>query len=135
MIEFKLGMLVLCGVLNAMGGYHWLFCRRYMMPFFIGVAVSVSTVIWWTGFMVLPVMGTLCLGYFGSGFWGRGLWLALQAAMIGLGLLLTHHVAWFFYFPYVLIAGLLAGFLYDLEQLISDFIFGSWLGILLLLVH
>ena len=123
------------GILNALGGYHWLFCRRFIMPCVIALGVSIGSGIWWLGFTVLPVMGTMCLAYFGGKFWGRGLWLALQATVIGAGSLVLGHLAWWFYVPYIGGALLLAGFLYDLEQLIGDFIYGFWLAVIIFLVH
>jgi len=132
---FKIILDVICGVLNAIGGYCWHNARRYLMPVVIAIGVSLSTGVLWAGLMVIPVMGTLCLGYFGKGFLGRGAWLLLQALVIGLGLFLTHHIGWYFYIPYVIGAGVLGGLLYNIEQVVGDFIFGSWLGLIVFLVH
>jgi hypothetical protein len=67
MIWIKLITILLAGALNSLGGFHWLFCRRFIMPFILGVSVSVICHTWWLGITVLPVMGTLCMGYFGTG--------------------------------------------------------------------
>lgn len=134
-ILIKLIIDSVCGALNALGGWHILWMRRYLMPVLIGVGCSLSAHIWWLGFLVLPVIGTLCLKYFGGGKFGRGLWLFLQAVVIGLGLFLTGHLAWYFYFPYTVVAGILGGSLFLLFQPVSDAIFGCWLGIIILFIH
>ena len=118
---------LVCGALNAGGGYHWLWMRRYVMPIVIGIWVSYFTHTWWIGVTVLPVIGTLCLGYF-KGWEGRGGWLAMQAFVIGLGCLVTGHLAWYFFVPYVIGAFILGSTLYNLQQIIGDIIFGCWLG-------
>lgn len=135
MIELKLVSIGLSGILFALGGGGFLFCRRYIMPVVIAVMASLATGVWWAGVMVLPVMGTLCIGYSGGKWLKRGLWLGLQAFVIGLGLFLTHHIGWYFYAPYVAIAAILGGTLYLLEQMIGDCIFGCWLGVILILLH
>lgn len=135
MIFIKIITDIICAALNSLGGHGFLWMRRYVMPVIIGVSLSIIIHIWWVGLMVLPVMGTLCLGYFGKGFWGRGSWLALQALIIGLGLFLTNHLSWYFYIPYVLVSLLLGGFLYDLEQIIGDIIFGVGLSSIVFLVR
>ena len=122
------------GILNALGGDDVLFCRRYIMPVVIAIGVSIQSE-WWAGFTVLPVMGTLCIGYKGGKWLVRGAWMAMQAVVIGLGCLLTHHLAWYFYAPYIGIAFLLGATLYDVEQLISDFLFGVFLSTIIFLVH
>lgn len=136
MIFIQVITIILSGALNSLGGYHYLFCRRYIMPVIIAITISILTHIWWCGLMVLPVIGTLCLGYdFGRGFLGRGLWLALQAFVIGIGVCVTHHLAWYFFVPYVIIAFLLEGSLYSLFQIIGDIVFGCWLSIIVFFVR
>ena len=73
---------------------------------------------------------TTTLGYFSPKFWGRGSWLALQALVIGLGLTIFHYLTWPIYVGYILGALLLAGFGYNWTQKYGDFIFGSWLGLI-----
>jgi len=131
----KLIIDAICGVLNAIGGYCWLAARRYIMPCMIAIGVSLQSGTWWLGFTVLPVMGTLCLGYFGKGFLGRGLWLFVQAVVIAAGSTITNHLMWYFALPYVIGAFLLGGLLYDIEQFVGDFIFGCWLSIIIFLLH
>ncbi len=134
-IFIKFFLDAICGALNAWGGYSWHNARRFIMPCVIALGISLASGVWWLGLTSLPVMGTLCLGYFGGKFWGRGLWLALQAAVLGLGPLVLGHLAWWLYAPYLVGALLLAGFLYNLEQIVGDLIFGAWLGAVILAVH
>ena len=135
MIFVKIVADILSGILNSLGGYHWLFCRRYIMPVILCISVSTITHIWWLGFTVLPVIGTLCLKYFSPQSWGRALWLCLQAIIIGLGLTILGHLAWYFYVPYILLTfGL--GYVYkDWWQPLGDFVTGVWLGSILFCLH
>lgn len=126
---------LICGALNSWGGFSWHNARRFIMPVVIGIAVSFITHIWWTGIMVLPVMGTLCLGYFGGKNWGRALWLFLQAVVIGLGLTLTGHLAWYVYIPYIIGAGVLGGFYKNWQQVWGDMVAGTYLGSIVYFIH
>lgn len=135
MIEFKIAIMMVCGILFSLGGYHWLFCRRFIMPSLLALTFGFLTHSYLCGVYVLPVIGTLCLGYFGSRFWGRGLWLGLQAIVIGVGVTISGHLSWWIYLPYCLGAVVLAGSLYDLEQIIGDLIFGCWLATMIFLLH
>ena len=135
MIFIKIIVDLICGALNAWGGFSWHNARRYLMPVVLGITVSVLTHIWWLGLLILPVIGTLCLGYFHFGNFGRGLWLFLQSFVIGAGLLLTGHLVWYFYIPYCIISGILGGLLVKLYQPIGDAIEGCWLGIIVFLVR
>ena len=105
------------------------------MPVIIGISVSVVTQVWWAGLMALPVMGTLCIGYHDGKWLVRGLWMGLQAFVIGLGLFLTHFLVWYLFIPYVLVSAILGGTLYNIDQFIGDFIFGSYLGSIIFLLH
>lgn len=134
-IIFKIIIDLICGALNALGGWKIIQLRRFVMPLFIALGISISTGIWWLGLTSIPVMGTLCLGYFGKEFLGRGSWLALQAFVIGLGSFIFGHLAWYLYIPYIAISFLLGGFLYDIEQIDGDSIFGIWLGTIIFLVR
>lgn len=125
----------MCGILDAIGGYCWHDSRRFIMPVLIGLSVAFFTHTWWCFFLPLPAMGTLCIGYSGWGNFGRALWLGLQAVMLGLGLFLLNHIVWFFYVPYVIGACVLGGLYKNWQQLLGDFITGSWLGLVVFLVH
>lgn len=135
MIFIKIIVDLICGALNAWGGYSWHNARRFIMPSVISVMVSFQTHTWYTGFMVLPVMGTLCLGYFSGKNWGRALWLFLQAVVIGLGLTITGHISWVYYIPYIIGAGILGGIYKNWNQIIGDFITGTYLGFVIFIVR
>ena len=131
----KLVIDLVCGGLNALGGWHILWMRRYLMPFILAVSVSVITGIWWQGFLLLPVMGTLSLGYSKGGNFGRAVWLLIQALVIGLGLAVFHHLNWFIYIAYVIGAGILGGFYSPWPQILGDSITGCYLAGILFLVR
>ncbi len=137
MIFLQIFIAISCGALNALGGYHWLFCRRYIMPFILAVGFSIVTHTWWVGSMVLPVMGTLCLGYFKikNQFLSRGGWLALQAFVIGIGVFLTGHLPWFLYVPNVVLAFVAGGLLYNMKQIEGDVLFGIILALDIFCIH
>lgn len=126
---------LLCGVLNSWGGYSYHNARRFMMPLIMGISVSLITHIWWAGLLVLPVIGTLCLGYFSDKNWGRALWLFLQAVVIGLGLNITGHLQWYFYVSYIIGSGILGGFYKSWYQPFGDFIVGIYLGLIIFICH
>lgn len=125
----------ICALFFAIGGYDTLYFRRFLMPIVIAVAVSISVGVWWLGLTVLPVMGTLCLGYHDGKWLKRGAWMALQASVIGIGCVLTGHLSYLLYAIYVMGAFILGATLYTWEQLVGDFIFGGWLGAISWLIH
>lgn len=137
MILIKLLTDLTCGVLNSLGGFCWLPARRFIMPFVIGVSFFLITHIWWTLFLPLPAMGTLCLGYSKDGNSGRGLWLFIQAGALSLGITLTGHIfySWICFIPYVVLAGVLGGIYKNWPQTIGDLITGCYLGSILFLVR
>lgn len=124
-----------CGVLDALGGYHWLFCRRFIMPALIGVSVAIFCHVWWLVFLPLPAMGTLCLGYSKDGNLGRALWIGLQCVALGLGLCLCGHLAWYFFAPYVILGCVLGGLYKNIQQIIGDMMTGCYMGLIIFLVH
>lgn len=135
MIFFKIAVSLLCGILDAWGGHNFLPARRFIMPVMLGVSISIVCNVWWLGFVVLPVIGTLCLGYFDPGNAGRALWLFLQAVNIGLGLVFTGHLAWYWFLGYIVIAGILGGIYKNWKQIIGDIVTGSWLGAVIFFVR
>ena len=140
MIYTKIIVDLLCGVLNAIGGYCWHNARRYIMPILLGGEAGLiiwekKKKDWWAGLLILPVIGTLCLGYFSGKNWGRGLWLFLQTLVIGLGLTITGHIFWFIYIPYIVLAGVLGGIYKNWNQILGDAIAGVYLGSILFFIH
>lgn len=135
MIYFNIIGLLICGALNAIGGHSWHNARRFVMPILIAILISINIHIWWVGIISMPVIGTLCLGYFGGNNFGRALWLFLQAIVIGIGLLLTGHILWYFYLGYIIGAGVLGGIYKNWKQILGDSISGSYLAIIVFLVR
>lgn len=126
-----IGVSLLCGALNALGGYHWLWMRRYLMPVVIGATVSLITQIWWLGVVCLPVIGTLCLGYFKWGNLGRALWIGLQCLVLGLGLCLTGHLSYLLFVPYVVGGCVLGGLYKNWYQPVGDFVTGFYMSLII----
>ena len=135
MIFIKIIISFICGVLGAWGGYNFLPARRFILPVVLGFGVSVVTHIWWSGVLVFPLCGTLCIGYANTGKWWRGMWAFIQAVTAGVGLLLTGHLAWYFYILYCILAGVLGGLYIDWEQILGDLCLYSYLGSIILLVR
>lgn len=135
MLFLKLASDLVCGVLNALGGKHWLFCRRYIMPFVIALCVSIVSHVWWLGITCLPVCGTLTLGYFSGENWGRALWLFLQAFVLSLGCLLFHHLGWWYWLPFIIGSGVLGGIYKNWPQLLGDAVTGFYLSLFIWFIH
>lgn len=134
-VAIKFLVMACCAGLNAAGGAFQHNYRRFVMPVILAISVSFITHIWWVGLIVLPVIGTLCLGYFSGKNWGRALWLFLQAVMISIGLTITGHVSLIIMIPYVIGSGLLGGIYKNWYQPIGDAITGCYLGSIILFVH
>ena len=132
-------VMIVGGLLDAIGGDFFLAARRFIMPFLVCAGISIITFTfypvwysWLAGLCVLPAMGTLCLGYPSGNNFGRGLWLFLQASL-GFGLLLVvisyffhvHLLAWWLYIIYVAICGIWGGIYKNWEQFFGDWITGS----------
>lgn len=125
----------ICGILNAWGGHSFLFARRYLIPFLLAVNASLLTHLWWVGLMLLPVIGTLSIGYSKDSNFGRALWIGMQCFVLGLGLFLTHHLAWYFYVPYVIFGCVLGGIYRNWFQIIGDTVTGCYLGLIIFMIH
>ena len=142
MIELKLILAVTCGVLFSLGGIHWLYCRRFIMPSVLAFEAAFiewknKDKKWWEGFVVLPVIAILCLAYkdFGSGKFSRGCWLFVVFAVPAAGLVLTGHLFWLYAIPYAIMGGVLGGLLISVWQPLGDFIYGFAFGLIGFLIH
>lgn len=137
-IVIVLFVTVVGGLFDAIGGWHILCFRRFLMPFLLGMGISTLTYIfhpvwysWLVGLAVLPMMGTLCLGYAGGDNFDRGLWLFIQGAVGGLFLTLislffhTHLLFWGFYIVYAILSGVWGGIYKNWEQFFGDWVTGS----------
>ena len=135
LLPIKLLVDAICGALNALGGLHFLWMRRYMIPVIIGATAAIITHVWWVLFLPLPAIGTLSIGYSKDGNFGRALWIGLQCFVLGLGLLLVQHLQWYFYFPYIIGGCVFGGFYRNWPQILGDSITGCYMGIIILCVH
>ena len=134
-IVLKLVVDLCCGACDALGGWHILWMRRFLMPSIIGVAFAFATHTWWVVFLPLPAMGTLCIGYGKDGNFGRALWIGLQCVILGLGVTITGHLAWWLYAPYIVLGCVLGGLYRNWNQILGDIVTGCWLGIIVLFVR
>ncbi len=143
MIVIKLLTIVICAVLNFIGGWKWHNARRYFMPVILGASISLVSHMWWLGLTVLPVMGILSIGYGEKSIlWkyltdagARGMWMFLSALAIGLGCVIAGHLAWFIYVPYCILAGVLGATLRNMNEIIGDLLFGAFLASIILFVR
>ena len=108
------------------------------MPVIMCIAVSIISHTWWLGLCVLPMIAPLCMGYktYGSsdGF-DRAVWLMLICLVEGLGLALLHHLSWFVYIPWVILAAAWGGVTRAWLNLIIAPISGAIIGLLIIFVH
>ncbi len=107
LLLIKLTIEGIAAVCKLVGELWWNFAQRFILPFFYAIAVSIVSGVWWLGFSVLPMIGTIVLGYkfTSSDGFNRGLWLFLIVVMAGLGATLLHHESWFAYVPICILSG------------------------------
>lgn len=136
-------ILILCSALNALGGYSFKAARRYILPVVLGIGLSLATKTWWVGLMILPTMGLLSIGYGEKSFlehifndaWARFVWFALVCLGVGTGLFLTGHLAWYWFFTYVVVNATLGITIRKYNQIITDLIFGAAIASIVFLVR
>lgn len=134
----KILICISCGCLNAWGGYSFLTARRYIMVSVMAISVSYFSHIWWLGLILLPDMGLETLGYknFGKGNFARALWLMVQSAALGIGLVLTAHLNVIIYAIWCIGAAVICGILNNrIKQIPGDIIFGIWLGSIIFFIN
>ena len=116
----------------------WHNAQRFIMPVCYAISISIVSHTWWLGLTVLPMIGTLCLGYkdFGTsdGF-NRGMWLFLIGITAGLGPVLTHHLSWFVFVPYCVICGIWGAITRGLWNVIIAPISGLLLMAMIWFIH
>lgn len=108
MIEIKIAVIVLCAICKLVGELWQHNLQRFVMPIVLAVGISLVSHVWWLGLTCLPMIAPLLMGYkvYGpSDGFDRGMWLFLIALVAALGCAITHHVSWFIYVPYCVIAG------------------------------
>lgn len=143
MIEIKFIIIALCAFLKFIGEIFWHDAQRFIMPLIIGVGISFISQTWWLGFTSLIMIVALVEGY-GSNSplykslgdaSARGMWLFLVCVFTGLGAFIFHHLSWYFYIPYTIIGGVLGSTLRNLNNEITSWISGAWIGVIVLLIH
>lgn len=123
----KLVILSSSAALNALGGYHWLWCRRFVMPAIIAGFIAWHLHIWWIFFaMYLPFC--VCLSLHDH---NRGAWCSIDAAGASFALLATGHLHWYWFVLYcggAYFVGWLVNNKLKLNQIPNDCATGAWLG-------
>lgn len=136
----KILFVVLCAVLKLIGELWWHNAQRFILPVVLGMGESMGLWVscWWIGFTALPAIGPITLGYkdFKLGDAGdRGMWLFLIALTIGAGPFFIHHLPWYFYVPYCIIAGIWGATTRNLKNVIIAPLSGALLGAIVFLIR
>lgn len=130
-------VILICAILKLIGELWQHNAQRFIMPIVLGVGISLVTHVWWLGFMTLIAIGPITLGYkvFNLGDAGnRGMWLFLIALVIGVGPCSTHHLAWYFYMPYTIVAGIWGATTRNLWNVVIAPISGALLASVILFI-
>ena len=134
----KLIVLGSCAVCKLIGELWQHNLQRFVMPVILAIGICIILHSFWLGFLDLPMIGALCMGYkdYGSsdGF-ARAMWLFLVCVGAGLGLFLTGHLAWYFYFPYCILGAVWGGVSRKWWNVIIAPISGALIGSIIFLVH
>jgi hypothetical protein len=134
----KLSIEVIGAVCKLIGELWWHNSQRFIMPVCYGIAVSIVSHTWWLELTVLPMIGTISLGYkdFGtSDAFDRGMWLFLIGITAGLGPALTHHLSWFVLVPFCVICGVWGATTRGLWNVIIALVSGLLLMSLIWFIH
>ncbi len=128
----KLLLIPLCSFLNWAGGYHWLWCRRFVMSFVIAFYCALRIKVWWIFFPIM-VPFAVCLSLHDQ---NRGVWCSLDALGASFALLAMGYIHWYFWATYcALNYGIGAIFNKNKAgQLIEDMAEGAGLGSLVLFI-
>ncbi len=138
----KLIVIAICSFLFFLGGYCWLPARRFLLPSFLSLFACFLCHSFYE-LASLSVCGVFCLGYgekaplrhiFGNG-WGRSVWGILAAICISLSMLLTGHLHWFLFVPYLILNFTLENALKNIPQVIGDPIIGASFASIVLLIR
>lgn len=143
MIEIKFIIIAACALLKFIGELFWHDAQRFILPIILGIGISFITHTWWLGFTTLFMIGALVEGY-GSNSplyhslgdaSARGMWMFLVCLLAGLGCFIFHHIGWYFYLPYIILAGIIGSTLRNFNNAIISWISGAWIGIIIFLIH
>lgn len=141
--EINLIVIILCAGCKLIGELWWHNAQRFIMPLILAADIFYSTHVWYLGLSTLLVIADITQGY-GPKSWmykllgdagARGMWLFLAAFLIGIGPFLTHHLSWFIYIPYCILAGILGATTRNLWNVIIAPIAGAWLGLIVFIVR
>ena len=138
MIYLKLILLILLPILNALRGYGKIpFLRRpqciAIMSVSMGLYLAWVCKVWWLFFLC----GGLMAGLLSTGDSNRPLWCFLVALGASLGLVLTHHLAWWLFVPYLglnAFLGWLANNRLKLKQIPNDLVTGAGIATITFIV-
>lgn len=136
-IAIRLGVLSLCMGLKIIGELWWHNAQRFIMPIIITAGIFYITHSWYS-LTALPMIGALVLGYKDYGKTdsvARALWLFVICVVAWLGQVITGHLAWFIYVPYIIGAGWVGTLTRNINNLIGAPINGFWIGLPILFIH
>lgn len=142
-LAIKLVTMGIAAVLNFLGGWHWLFCRRFIMPFICAVVASISTECWWLGITMLVAMAPLTIGYgehsilehIFNDAWARFVWMVLVAFGFSAGPCWAGYLSPWMCILYVVANATVAMTCRNINVRVSDPLFGLGLSSILLLLH
>lgn len=141
-ILVKLLVMLGCAALFWWGGFSFLSARRDIMPPILASACALFAQTFWA-FTMLPVVAIYHLGYgekslfrhiFGDG-WGRGVWGLLAGLCLSVGLLVTGHLDWYWFIPYLGLNFTLENALKNIPQKIGDPLIGCGFACIIFFVH
>lgn len=134
----KLIVLASCAICKLVGELWNHNFQRFLMPVILLIGVSIITHIWWAGFLVLPMIAPLCMGYstYGkSDGFDRAVWLMFIVLAEGLGLTMDGHISWFLFIPWVILSAVWGGVTRQWWNVIIAPISGLIIGALILLIN
>lgn len=138
LVVFKLIVVGCCMGLKLIGELWWHNTQRYMLPLIYSISVSYVSHCWWLGLTTLPMIGALVLGYktYGSkDSVARALWLFVICVISGLGAFIFGHLAWYVFFPYIVIAGFVGTLTRNINNFIGAPINGLWIALPIFFIH
>ena len=108
----KITVVSLCAICKVIGELWQHNLQRFVMPLILAIGICIVLHSFWIGFLVLPMIAPLCMGYsvYGkSDGFDRAVWLLIICLAEGIGLAVLHHLSWFIFIPWVIIAAVWGG--------------------------
>jgi len=135
----KLIVLSSCAVCKLLGETMQHNFQRFIMPIILAIGICIVLHSFWLGFLVLPMIAPICLGYqdYGkqSDGFDRAMWLGMILITEGIGLVLMHHVSWFIYVPWCVLGFIWGGVTRSWWNVIIAPISGLIIGSIIFMVH